>query len=104
MQICYIAPVTTSATLAVSENQGFWEKTIGNAVEGAIQNAIVRPFQHWCYGLWCGFVDISLPVCTTVSLSALMLSIIGVKKARQWIIIPIIVYLFIMSANKMIEG
>lgn len=76
---------------------------IEGAVSNAISNCIVRPFQNWCYGIWCGIVDVSLPACTTTSLVALMLYMVGVKKARQWIIIPIIVYLFLQIADKMVR-
>lgn len=97
MQITYIPAVST-----VSTNKNMLEKTIGNAVEKAIQATIINPFKSWCYSIWRGFVDASLPICTAASLIALILTLIGVKKARQWVIIPIIVYLFIMMADMMV--
>lgn len=95
MQICYIPSTTCAINFNLSE-------TIENAVSGALDNAIVKPFQNWCYGIWCWTVDASLPVCTTVSLISLMLYMIGVKKARKWIIIPIMIYIFIQLVNGMI--
>lgn len=95
MQICYIPATTCAINFSLAE-------TIENAVSGAIDKAIVKPFQGWCYGVWCWTVDASSPACTTVSLISLMLYMIGVKKARKWIIIPIIVYIFIQMANSMV--
>ena len=73
-----------------------------SAMSSVIDTCIVRPFQNWCLGVWHWTVDTSLPACTTVSLISLMLYMIGVKGARKWIIIPVIVYLFIQIANCMI--
>ncbi|MBE6070084.1 MAG: hypothetical protein E7211_20700 [Clostridium lundense] len=108
MQICYIP--STSVTTVCSMNPVDWVgsgadwlgETIECAVSSAINNCIVRPFQNWCIDVWHWTVDASLPVCTTVSLISLMLYMIGVKNARKWIIIPIIIYLFIQIANGMI--
>lgn len=94
MQITYITAAETSKNAL--------EKAINNAVSNAIQTTIVNPFKNWCYNLWCSFVDASLPICTAASLIALILTLIGVKNARQWVIIPIIVYLFIMMADMMV--
>ena len=107
MQICYITQYSS-----ISLNPGEWIgsgiDSLGGIIEGAVSNAIdnciVKPFQGWCYGVWCGFVDVSLPICTTASLISLMLCMIGVKKAKQWIIIPIIAYLFLRLADVMITG
>lgn len=95
MQITYIPAAET--------NQNVLEKAINNAVSNAIQTTIVNPFKNFCYNLWCGFVEASLPICTAASLIALILALIGIKKARQWVIIPIIVYLFIMMADMMVR-
>lgn len=93
MHISYIPGGAAETTVVAKAS---WiEEAIGNA----INNTIVEPFQNWCIGLWNGFVDISLPVCTTVALVALVLNLIGVKKAKQWVIIPFLVYLFIQVAN-----
>lgn len=100
MQICYIPAVTTTPTLCAIDF-GIKE-TIESAMSSVIDTCIVRPFQNWCLGVWHWTVDTSLPVCTTVSLISLMLYMIGVKNARKWIIIPIVVYLFIQLANCMI--
>ena len=98
MQICYIA-----SGLNCEISLDGLTKAMEGAVSNAINNCIVQPFQNWCYGLWCGIVDISLPACTTTSLVSLMLYMIGVKKARQWIIIPMLVYLFLQMADKMVR-
>lgn len=99
MKISYIPPVL--ATAAPSPKQMNW---LEEAMSNAIQNTIVDPFQEWCLGVWTNFVDVSLPVCTVASLTALMLTMIGVKKAKPWIIIPILVYLFIQIINFMVIG
>ncbi|PHV72208.1 hypothetical protein CS063_01665 [Sporanaerobium hydrogeniformans] len=101
MQICYIPAVTTPTLCAI--DLGIKE-TIESAMQGVIDNMIVKPFQNWCHGIWMWTVDTSLPACTTVSLVALMLYMVGVKSARKWIIIPIIVYVFIQIANAMLGG
>lgn len=99
MKITYIPPALTTATPSTNE-MNWLEEVMSNA----IQNTIVEPFQAWCLGIWMSFVDVSLPVCTIASLTALMLTMIGVKKAKQWVIIPIIVYLFIQIINYMVAG
>ncbi len=98
MKISYIPPTVCAAT--ATADQGVIEKAISNA----IQNTIVIPFQNWCFDLWTGFVSVSLPVCTTVSLISLIFFMCGVRKAKDYIIIPIIVYLFIQIANYIILG
>lgn len=107
MQICYITQYS-SMSLNPAKLLESGTNNLGIIIEGAVNNAItnciVKPFQGWCYGVWCGFVDVSFPACTVVSLTSLMLYMIGVKKARQWIIIPIIVYLFLRIADSMITG
>ena len=108
MQICYIPATTVSANINpvgwISDLGDVIEKSVNTAVSNAIDTVIVKPFQGWCYGVWCGFIDVSLPACTVISLTSLMLYMLGVKKARQWIIIPIIVYLFLRVADGMITG
>ena len=103
MKIAYIPPVLATATPIPQPTQSemnWMEKAMSNA----IQSTIVEPFQTWCLGVWTNFVDASLPVCTVASLTALMLTMIGVKKAKQWIIIPILVYLFIQIINFVMLG
>ena len=108
MQICYIPPVSATTVCAINPGEwvgngaGWLGETIESAVSSAINNCIIKPFQHWCLDVWHWTVDASLPACTTVSLISLMLYMIGVKNARKWIIIPVIVYLFIQIANCMI--
>lgn len=102
MQICYISAANTAMPTTMCAIDFGLKQTIESAVSGAIDTVIIKPFQNWCYGVWCWTVDASLPACTTVSLISLMLYMIGVKKARKWIIIPIIVYLFVQLANSMI--
>lgn len=75
---------------------------LSEAIEEALRNAIVIPIKEWCYGTWKCFVRISLPACIFTSLFSLVLYMIGVKKARQWIIIPIIVYIFLRFIDGMI--
>lgn len=110
MKICYIPPKEQKQNnnlIYVAAGASFTDKITSGmetAMNNAIDNCIVKPFHAWCYNMWCGFVDISLPACTITSLTALMLYMVGVKKARQWIIIPIIVYLFISVADAMING
>ncbi len=99
MKISYIPPVL--ATVTPSTKQMNW---LEEAISNAIQNTIVEPFQEWCFGVWTNFVDVSLPVCIVASLTALMLNMIGVKKAKQWVIIPILVYLFIQIINFIMLG
>ena len=103
MQICYIPPVSTVSvpTTLCAIDFGIKE-TIESALSNVIDTCIVKPFQNWCVDMWHWTVDTSLPACTTVSLISLMLYMIGVKNARKWIIIPIIVYVFIQLANCMI--
>lgn len=102
MQICYIPAVSTVTPTTLCAIDFGIKETIEAAMSNVVDTCIVKPFQAWCYGVWCWTVDASLPACTTVSLVSLMLYMIGVKKARKWIIIPIIVYVFIQLANSMI--
>lgn len=103
MQICYIPAVSSISvpTTMCAIDLGIKE-TIEAAMSNVVYNCIVKPFQAWCYGIWCWTVDASLPACTTVSLVSLMLYMIGVKNARKWIIIPVLVYIFIQLANSMV--
>lgn len=106
MKICYIPSKKQEYIFYAATGASFNEKISGameTAMSNAINKCVVQPFHSWCHNIWCWFVDISLPACTTISLISLMLYMIGVKKARQWIIIPILVYLFIISANAMME-
>lgn len=103
MKITYIPPVPVAVTPLLQPSQegmNWMERVMSNA----IQSTIVEPFQSWCLGVWTNFVDASLPICTVASLTALMLTMIGVKKAKQWVIIPILVYLFIQMINFIVLG
>lgn len=100
MTITYI-PATVMQAQSIQPilvDQNWIEKAISNA----IQNTIVIPFHNLCIGIWTGFVDVSLPVCTATSMIALAFSLAGVDKAKQWVVIPIIVYLFIQILNGII--
>lgn len=103
MKICYIAPILTTVT-PIQEPTATEMNWMEKAMSTAIQSTIVEPFQAWCHSVWLGFVDVSLPICTATSLFALVLTLIGVKKAKQWVIIPIIVYLSIQVANYIMAG
>lgn len=111
MQICYIPSNATirpadssfttslaSVAIIATDKKMNW---IEDAISNAIQNTIVDPFQNWCHDLWVGFVDVSLPACIMISLAALTLSLLGVKKAQKWVMIPIVIYLFIQLFNFM---
>lgn len=103
MKITYIPPVLATVTPMVeptTSEMNWMEK----AMSTAIQNTIVEPFQNWCLNVWTNFVDASLPVCTVTSLAALVLVMIGVKKAKPWVIIPILVYVFIQIVNSIVIG
>lgn len=80
------------------------QNMIERAISNAINSAIVYPFQNWCLQLWNDFVDLSLPICVTLSLVSLMLTFVGVKKTRTWVLIPIIIYVFIQSTNYIVGG
>lgn len=103
MRITYIPSVVATVTPMPepTQNEMNWMES---AMSNAIQNTIVEPFQTWCLGVWANFIDVSLPICIVTSLTALMLTMVGVKKARTWIIIPIIVYLFLQIINYMVVG
>ena len=98
MKISYMPPTVCAVT--ATADQGIIEKAISNA----IQNTIVIPFKNWCFDVWTGFVDVSLPACTCISLISLIFYMCGIKKAKDYVIIPIIVYLFIQIANYIISG
>lgn len=94
IQVCYISAVNT-----ITDKKMSW---IEEAIANAIQKTIVDPFQDWCHDIWIGFVNISLPACVMISLVAVMLSLLGVKKAQKWVLIPIVIYLFIQIFNFLI--
>lgn len=95
MKMYYIPP--TIATVKV-EDMGWLQEVIHNA----IQSSIVDPFQAWCLSVWNGFVSSSLAICTTAALISLIFYMCGCKRARNYIIIPIIVYIFIRMIDYMI--
>lgn len=100
MTIMYIPAAVMQAqpTQPIIADKNWIEQAISNA----IQHTIVDPFNAFCLGMWNGFVDVSLPICTATSMIALAFSLAGVKKAKQWVVIPIIVYLFIQILNGII--
>ena len=106
MKICYIAQSSGASNPNdwLTNSTDKLHQAMEDAMSSAIDNSIVKPFHNWCYGVWNWTVNTSFPVCTTTSLIALMLYMIGVKKARKWIIIPILVYLFIQLADVMVAG
>ena len=92
MKICYIPPVTLSAT---STEQGMIER----AISSAIQNTIVKPFQEALLNGWIKFVDVSYILCLAIAMAGAICGFCGIKKGYKVAIVSILFYLLLRMVS-----
>ena len=77
---------------------------IQSAIEKAIQNTIVIPFQNWCVNLWSGFIALSHYVCLFVAIGGVIYYICGIEKGKKVAIVSVLVYVGFQLINWIILG
>ncbi len=94
MKICYIAPVTLTAS-TVTTNQNMIEK----AISDAINSTIVQPFQEWLLNGWIKFVGVSYWICLAIATTGVVCAICGIPKGKSLAVKSIIFYIIIRMVS-----
>lgn len=77
---------------------------IETAIQNALRNTIITPFQTWALNTWIKFVGVSYFVCLGVAMVGGITYIVGIDKGKKIAILATVTYLGVQLLNWFIIG